>query len=75
MSYTTRTHPAFDKQLKRLAKKYPSLVEEYAQLIQNLSEHPTQGTSIGHNCYKIRLAIKSKGKGKVVVPALSRTCR
>lgn len=29
-----------------------------------LKEDPEKGTSIGHNCYKIRLAIASKGKGK-----------
>jgi hypothetical protein len=29
-----------------------------------LEENPTQGTSLGRNCYKIRLAISSKGKGK-----------
>ncbi len=27
-------------------------------------EEPESGTFIGNNCYKIRLAIKSKGKGK-----------
>lgn len=25
---------------------------------------PTQGTALGNDCYKIRVAIKSKGKGK-----------
>ena len=29
-----------------------------------MKENPVQGTSIGKNCYKIRLAIGSKGKGK-----------
>jgi hypothetical protein len=29
-----------------------------------LEENPTQGISLGRNCYKIRLAITSKGKGK-----------
>lgn len=27
-------------------------------------ESPSLGTSLGNNCYKIRLAIASKGKGK-----------
>jgi len=26
--------------------------------------NPVQGTSLGNNCYKIRLSIASKGKGK-----------
>lgn len=29
-----------------------------------MEENPLQGTSLGRNCYKIRLAISSKGKGK-----------
>jgi hypothetical protein len=33
-------------------------------LIDELKEKPTKGTAIGHNCYKIRLSIASKGKGK-----------
>jgi hypothetical protein len=37
---------------------------EYAELINSLEQDPIQGTAIGHDCYKIRLAIKSKNKGK-----------
>ena len=29
-----------------------------------LSENPTAGTSLGENCFKIRIAIASKNKGK-----------
>jgi len=56
--------PPFDKQLKRLIKKYPSLKKEYITLLDELENAPKKGTDIGKNCYKIRLAIKSKGKGK-----------
>ena len=31
---------------------------------ESLTENPTQGTLITENVYKIRLAVKSKGKGK-----------
>ena len=64
MSYKVFTIPPYDKELKRLAKKYPSLKNEYARLIESLEQNPQQGTPIGNNCYKIRLAIASKGKGK-----------
>lgn len=64
MSYKILPLPFFEKQLKRLSKKYPSLKEEFLQLIESLEENPVQGTSLGKNCYKIRLAISSKGKGK-----------
>lgn len=32
--------------------------------MSKLKENPGQGTSIGKNCFKIRIAIASKGKGK-----------
>jgi hypothetical protein len=51
-------------QLKRLARKYPSLKKEIEVLSVSLEKNPAQGTSIGNNCYKIRLSISSKGKGK-----------
>ena len=64
MSYDVFTLHAFDRQLKRLSKKYPSLKKEYIELVESLETNPEQGTPIGHRCYKIRLAIASKGKGK-----------
>ncbi|EKN87848.1 PF06296 domain protein, partial [Leptospira interrogans str. 2003000735] len=54
----------FEKELKRLIKKYPSLKKEYENLISSLEKNPTEGTPIGQNCYKIRIPIASKGKGK-----------
>jgi mRNA-degrading endonuclease RelE of RelBE toxin-antitoxin system len=64
MSYNVVTIPPFDRQLKRLAKKFPSLKIEYAELIESLEEKPEQGNAMSNSCYKIRIAIKSKGKGK-----------
>jgi len=64
MSYNVLTIAYFDKQLKRLVKKYPSLKAEYAGLINTLKNEPNRGISIGNSCYKIRLSIASKGKGK-----------
>jgi len=45
-------------------KKYSSLTDGIEELAKELRTHPTKGTPIGPSCYKIRLAIKSKGKGK-----------
>lgn len=45
-------------------KKFPSLKNELAILIHELRQNPTKGTEIGQNCFKIRLSIASKGKGK-----------
>ena len=58
--------PPFEKQLKKLLKKYPSLKNEFANLIKSLEKDPKQGKLIGNDCYKIRLAI-IRVKAKVVV--------
>ena len=37
---------------------------EFAALVEELETDPKQGTELGSNCYKIRLSIASKRKGK-----------
>lgn len=64
MSYNIIATPEFLKEAKKLGKKYRSLKEDLAVLIEELQQNPTLGTSLGDNCYKVRLAIKAKGKGK-----------
>jgi len=64
MNYNIKTIPFFDKQAKKLAKKHKSLKQDLKTLIENLEINPTQGIKLTENIYKIRLAIKSKGKGK-----------
>lgn len=55
---------AFKRRYKPLAKKYRSLGQDLLQLIDSLEENPVQGTPLGKDCYKIRLAIEAKGSGK-----------
>ncbi len=64
MSYKIFPTSKFEKELKRLVKKFPSLKSEFQRLIELLSQAPDSGSFIGNDCYKIRLAIGSKGKGK-----------
>jgi len=64
MSFSVKSISVFERQAKRLIKKFSSLKKELEELIKKLKEEPKKGTLIGHNCYKIRLAIASKGKGK-----------
>ena len=64
MSYNVVATPRFKKDIKKLSKRYPSLKNEYAQLIKDLEKEPAQGTPLGNNCFKIRIAIASEGKGK-----------
>ena len=64
MSYKVIPVDKFKREAKRLVKKYPSPKIELAEIAESLSEEPTLGTSLGNDTYKIRVSIKSKGKGK-----------
>jgi mRNA-degrading endonuclease RelE of RelBE toxin-antitoxin system len=58
------TSENFRKKAKRLLKKYRSLKTELQILEKQLLENPELGTFLGRDCYKIRVAVQSKGKGK-----------
>lgn len=64
MKYSIIAIPHFKKELKKLAKKYPSLKDHFSSFLNHLEVNPKQGIELGKNCYKIRIAISSKGKGK-----------
>jgi mRNA-degrading endonuclease RelE of RelBE toxin-antitoxin system len=64
VSYSVVPSERFKREVRRLAKKYSSLSTELAELEDILSKEPKSGTSLGFGLYKIRLAIRSKGKGK-----------
>lgn len=64
MSYNIIAIPNFSRELKKLAKKYPSIKTDFAKLIEQLEQEPQQGIPLGNNCFKIRMAINSKDKGK-----------
>lgn len=64
MIYNLITSPDFMKDLKHLSKKHLSIITDVELLGEELKVHPNSGTPIGQGCYKIRLAITSKGKGK-----------
>lgn len=64
MSYSIKTIPQFDKQLKRIVKKYPFFKGDFIAFLAGLRQTPEQGVPIGKNCYKVRIAITAKSKGK-----------
>lgn len=64
MSFRIQTLSVFDKQIKRLAKKYPSIKADLVQLGAELAIDPTMGKSLGGHFYKVRLKITSKRTGK-----------
>ena len=64
MSFNIIPTGKFKKEAKNLIKKYPSLKQELAELSEWLMLYPDSGFPLGMNIFKIRIAIKSKGKGK-----------
>ena len=64
MNFDVRTLPNFEREAKRLNKKYRSLKKDLLTLIKSLEKSPQQGEPIGNDFYKVRLAISSKRSGK-----------
>ncbi len=64
MKYNVIVSENFKSEFKRLQRKYPSLKSDVDHLISILERNPFEGSTLGKDCYKIRLAIKSKGAGK-----------
>ncbi|MFA6404317.1 MAG: type II toxin-antitoxin system RelE/ParE family toxin [Salinivirgaceae bacterium] len=64
MSYKIVSTHTFDRELKRLAKKHRSIKTDVGELGEQLEENPRMGDEIIEHCYKIRMAITSKNKGK-----------
>lgn len=64
MSYKVKSTRQFEIELKHIASKYPSFKSDFKNFLREISETPAIGSPLGNNCFKIRLAITSKGKGK-----------
>ena len=47
-----------------MRKKYPSISKDLTALLLKLEQNPFEGESLGDNCYKVRMAISAKNKGK-----------
>lgn len=64
MSFKIVYTSSFEKDLKKLSSKYPSIKSDFKTLLLSLLENPAQGKALGNNCFKLRMAITSKGRGK-----------
>lgn len=64
MKYEFRLSPEFLKGVKSLSKRYPSLKDDLLVLRQSLEDNPYQGIDLGGGLRKVRMNIKSKGRGK-----------
>lgn len=64
MSFKILNTPEFKKEIRRLSSKYPLLHSDFSNFLEELQENPLQGKGLGNNCYKVRLSISSKRRGK-----------
>ena len=54
----------FKKNIKNLKKRFPNILKDINELIDELEKEPTLGISLGNNRYKIRLKNSDLNKGK-----------
>ena len=54
----------FIRELKWLAKRYPAIRKDIADLSAMLLDKPDIGSPLGQDCYKIRFPITGKNRGK-----------
>lgn len=64
MPFKIEATPEFLSEAKKLSKKYSSFRNDIAKLAEGLMKEPMQGTPLGKNAFKIRMAVTSKGSGK-----------
>ena len=64
MSYEIKTIPRFEKDVKRLKKRFPKIKKDLLNLINELSNNPNTGIHLGENIFKIRIPNSSIPIGK-----------
>jgi mRNA-degrading endonuclease RelE of RelBE toxin-antitoxin system len=64
MNYNLKAIPSFERDVKILSKKYQSFKSDLIKLRDLLANDPKSGIPLGNSCYKIRIPIASKNKGK-----------
>lgn len=64
MSYKISYSHDFTVEAKRLKKRYHSFMTDLEEFQNSLQENPFQGVELFPNIRKIRIPIKSKGRGK-----------
>jgi mRNA-degrading endonuclease RelE of RelBE toxin-antitoxin system len=64
MSFQIIASNRFDWFIKRLQKKYHSIPGDFASFLAELAANPRSGDVLGRDCYKVRMSIAAKNKGK-----------
>jgi mRNA-degrading endonuclease RelE of RelBE toxin-antitoxin system len=54
----------FEKELKQLSKKYKKIKDDLRLFKKEILNNPTLGTSLGNDCYKVRVPNSSIPTGK-----------
>lgn len=54
----------FIRCIKPISKRYRSFKQDYKNLLDELEKNPQTGIDLGNGYRKVRMAIRSKGKGK-----------
>lgn len=55
---------SFKRSFKKLSKKYDNITDDFDDLIDALKNNPKQGSPLGLDCFKVRMSISDKNKGK-----------
>ena len=64
MSFEITLTKSFRRNLKPLLKRFASIVNDLETLEEDLLSNPQAGEALGRDCYKVRMAIAAKNKGK-----------
>jgi len=64
MNYKIIPSDTFEKEVKKLSKKYKKIKSDLQSFLKELQKNPTMGTPLGNNCYKVRVANSSIPTGK-----------
>ncbi|MBI5474053.1 MAG: type II toxin-antitoxin system RelE/ParE family toxin [Ignavibacteriae bacterium] len=64
MNYRLIPTDFFEKETKRLSKKFHSLKSDLVKFSEQLLVNPRSGSPLGGGAFKHRIAVRSKGRGK-----------
>jgi mRNA-degrading endonuclease RelE of RelBE toxin-antitoxin system len=64
MNFKIETIPKFEKDVKKLKKKFPKIKNDLVDFIDKLSSNPKLGIDLGENIFKVRVPNSSIPTGK-----------
>jgi len=64
MNFNIETIPRFEKDVKKLKKKFPKIKNDLVDFINELSSNPELGINLGESIFKVRIPNSSIPTGK-----------